>query len=147
MRLYGMIEDLAYTVDRVRELRDEARTRAATCPDGALKAKLEALADAAEAARAQFVPVKEVEGLTGEDRLREKLSEVYGAVTGYRGRPGRAQLDRMEAVRKDIAAASGAFEARVQRDLPDLNEALSKAGAQPLKPLERAAWEVRTTGK
>ena len=147
MRLYGMIEDLAYTVDRVRELRDDARERAAGCTDAALAAKLETLAAGAETARGKFVPVKEVEGLTGEDRLREKLSEVYGAVTGYRGRPGRAQLDRLEAVRKDIAAATKEFESLLQRDLPALAEGLGKAGLPPLKPLERGTWETRTPGK
>jgi photosystem II stability/assembly factor-like uncharacterized protein len=147
MRLYGMIEDLAYTVDRVRELRDDAHARAAASTDAALKTKLEALAAGAETARGKFVPVKEVEGLTGEDRLREKLSEVYGAVTGYRGRPGRAQLDRLEAVRRDIASATMDFESLLKGELAPLNEALGKAGLQPLEPLERRVWEGRTASK
>ncbi len=147
MQLYGMIEDLAYTVDRVREVRDAAQARAAACPDAALKARLETLAAAAEAARGTFVPVKEVEGLTGEDRLREKLSEVYGAVTSYRGRPSRTHLDRMAAVGKDIATATQAFEAVLQRDLPGLNADLAKVGQAGLEPLTRSAWEARTSGK
>jgi hypothetical protein len=147
MQLYGMVEDLAYTVDRVRELRDEARTRAAGCADAALKTKLEALATEAEMTRGKFVPIKEVEGLTGEDRLREKLSEVYGAVTSYRGRPSRTLLDRMEAVHKDIATVKKDFEALLLRDLPSLNEGLAKADLQPLKPLDRSDWEARSAGK
>jgi photosystem II stability/assembly factor-like uncharacterized protein len=147
MRLYGMIEGLAYTVDRVRELRDEARNRAAACPDPGLKTRLEALATEAEAVRGKFVPVKDVEGLTGEDRLREKLSEIYGAVTGYRGRPSRTLLDRTEAVERDIASATGTFETVLQRELAALNEGLAKAGLPPLKPLERSAWEARSQVK
>jgi len=147
MRLYGMIEDLAYTVDRVREIRDAARARAAGGAEASLKTRLEALATEAETARGKLVPVKEVEGLTGEDRLREKLSEVYGAVTGYRGRPSRTLLDRLEALRKDIAAVTKDFDTTLQRELPPLNEGLAKAGLQALKPLERSAWEARTATK
>ena len=147
MRLYAMIEDLAYTVDRICELRDEAKVRADGSADAALKGRLEMLAGEAETTRGKLVPVKEVEGLAGEDRLREKLSEVYGAVTGYRGRPSRSQLDRLEAVRKDIAAATQAFETTLQRDLGPLNESLTKNGLKPLKPLERGEWEARTPGK
>jgi len=147
MRLYGMIEDLAFTVDRVRELRDAARAQATLCAEPALKARLEALAAKAEAARGKFVPVKEVEGLTGEERLREKLSEVYGAVTGYRGRPSQTHLGRMEALQKEIATVTQDFEAALQRDLGPLNDDLAKAKLAALQPLERGAWETRTAAK
>ncbi len=91
--------------------------------------------------------MKEVEGITGEERLREKLSDLYGAVVNYRGRPSKSQFDRLEALRKDIAAATKKFEDLLAAELPGLNQGLAKAGSPDLAPLDRAAWEARTPAK
>jgi hypothetical protein len=144
LKLFGMLEDMAFTVDRIREVREAARSRATSVGAEALKLRLETFASQAEEARALFVPVKEVEGITGEERLREKLTELYGSVTGYRGQPSRSQLDRMEALRKDISVAAQGFETLLARELPGLNGGLAKAGLAPVAPLDRGTWEART---
>jgi hypothetical protein len=147
MKMFRMLEDMAYTVDRIRQVRDDARTRAKDPKAAALAPGLEALARDAEDARGRFVPVKEVDGITGEERLREKLSNVYGAVSRFPGRPSQAQLDRIEALGKDIKVASDAFETKLAKQLGGLNEALKGADLTPLMPLERSAWETSSSKK
>ncbi|HET8714824.1 MAG TPA: hypothetical protein VFM16_03295 [Holophagaceae bacterium] len=144
MELYRMQEDLAYEVDRMVDLRDQAEARAAAAKDPALKASLAAFAKAVEASRAACVPVKSGGGITGEEKLRDHLATLYGTVTGYDGRPGPANYARRDALKQEMATTLEPFHAEVAAQLPKLDAALQAAGQAPLKDLARADWE-RTT--
>ncbi len=139
MDLYRVLEDMTFTVDRVVDLRNQARDVATKLPDEALKKRLLAFAATLETLRNTYVPVKEGGGITGEERLRDYVATLYGAVTGYPGRPSQAQLDRRDALKKDIAAADREVEAYLQKELPILNQGLG-AQLQPLKALSHEEW-------
>jgi hypothetical protein len=49
-----------------------------------------------EKIRKELVATKEGLGITGEERIREKLSELYGSIVGYDGRPTDSQIDRIK---------------------------------------------------
>lgn len=144
MELYRMQEELAYQVDRMVSLRDQALERAGAAKDAGLKAKLEGFARAVEERRAKFVPVKSGGGITGEEKLRDHLATLYGTVAGYDGRPGPANYARRDALKKDIAAELDAFAAHTAKDLPALNGALGAAGQGAIQDLARAEWEKAT---
>jgi len=62
-RLHGLLGDMTYTVERIADLRDQARVRAGKLPAGdALRKRIEVFADALEAQRAALVSTKESEG-------------------------------------------------------------------------------------
>jgi len=147
MRLYGLLEEQAWIVERIRDGRDQALARAREAKDGSLRKRLEDFAAAAEKARGLFVPIKEVDGITGEERIREKMSMVYYAINEYRGGPSRSQLDRIDALAKDQAREAGAFEKLAADSLASLNPALTTAGQTPMALLDRTAWEANTARK
>jgi len=134
-------------IDRRTPLNDQALARAQEAKDGALRKRLVDFAAAAEKARGLFVPIKEVDGITGEERIREKMSNVYFAINEYRGGPSRSQLDRIDALAKDQVREAGTFEKLATEQLASLNAALAAAGQTPMALLDRAAWEAKTARK
>src|SRR5262249_20081212 len=92
-RLYARLNDLTYTVEGIQWVRDSARARARELSaKDALGKRLTALADRLEAMRGTIVAAREGGRLTGEERLREQLGDLYGKVNGYDGRPTNGQI-------------------------------------------------------
>ncbi|MBU4307358.1 MAG: hypothetical protein L6428_03525 [Candidatus Aminicenantes bacterium] len=135
-----MLEDMAYTVDRIADLQDQAKQRGNEIKVDAQKAKFVKFVKALETNRALFVPVREEGGITGEERLRDYLASLYGSINGFEGRPSKTNLDRKEALRKDIQKATDDAELRIKKDLVELNAILEKAGMKALLPMERSTW-------
>ena len=143
-RLYDMLNDLSYTTESVADLRDQARARAKESPKGdALAIKLKAFADKLEAFRGTIVAAKEVGRLTGEERLREQLGDLYGKVNGYDGKPGASQEGFAGVMAKELKDAMAAFRVMVDKDLPALNSALTGRKLAALKTATRAEWDEK----
>ncbi|HJU83137.1 MAG TPA: hypothetical protein VJ600_02915 [Holophagaceae bacterium] len=142
MDLFRMIDGMAYTTERLVALRDGAR--GAQAKDPALKARLEAFAAALETLRAEYVPVKEGAGITGEEKHREHLVSLYQTVAGFDGRPAPAAFARRDALKKDIGATDLAVAQLVAKDLGPLNAALKAEGAAPIQDLTWKDWDART---
>ena len=140
MDLYRVLESMTYTVDRLVDLRDQSKEMASKASDESLKKRLLAFSSTLETLRNKYVPVKEGGGITGEERLREYVALLYGAITGYPGKPSNAQLDRKEALKKDIATADKEVESYIQKELPGLNQGLASLQLS-LKPLSREDWQ------
>ncbi|MDE3246964.1 MAG: hypothetical protein KGN80_12825, partial [Acidobacteriota bacterium] len=125
MDLYQVLEAMTYTVDRIVDLRDQGKDLSAKATDESLRKRLLAFSSTLETLRNKYVPVKEGGGITGEERLRDFVALLYGAITSYPGKPSNAQLDRKEALKKDIAAADKEVETYIQKELPGLNQGLA----------------------
>ncbi|MBI4540186.1 MAG: exo-alpha-sialidase [Gemmatimonadetes bacterium] len=144
LTLYAMVERLAYMVDAIIELRDRARARAAEPgTQGAPSRALVAYAERLDAFRAGLVATSEAGFLAGEERLREKLVALYGAVNGYEGRPTDSQLRRMELLARELEAAEARFGVLTGAGLRALSEQLARRRQQPLELLSRQKWERR----
>ncbi|RMF82191.1 MAG: glycosyl hydrolase, partial [Nitrospirae bacterium] len=141
LALYRDLERLAYTIDTVIQLRDAARERAEGAPKR-LARRLEAYADELEAFRASLVATGEGGMLSGEEKLREKLGELYGAVSGYDGRPTGSQLERKARLERELEAAAARFAGLTGERLADLNRRLERRGLAPLEVQTREAWEA-----
>ena len=129
-QLYRMVERLTYMVDAAIALRDDARSRAEEA-GGRTVRRLNDLADDLDAFREDVVSTNEAGRLSGEEKLREKLGGLYGAVVGYDGRPTSSQLQRMEGLEAELAEAEARF-----RDLTDADR-LDSLG---LTLLSREEW-------
>jgi len=69
-------------------VRDAAGARSSKLPEqDALRARLQQLRDDMDQLRGKIVATKEGGMVTGEERIRELLGNVYGNVNGYDGRP------------------------------------------------------------
>lgn len=130
--LYDTLGRLTALVDRIAKLRDVARERAKGLPaKDALARKLTAFADALEKQRGELVATREGR-FTGEEQLRERLGQLYGAVNGYDGRPTGSQLAYQAVLTAQLDQSEKGFEAFAAKELPALNSTLGKQNLEPI---------------
>src|SRR6185503_14292326 len=105
-----------------------------------LAAQLRTAAKQVDELRRKIVATKEGGAITGEERLRENLADLYGNVNGYEGRPSQTQVDRADAIARELGDVVRDFEAWLAKELTGINSALTAKGLEPIAPLTREAW-------
>ncbi len=144
MLLYRMLGDLTYVVESTASLRDQARERADSLGGrGGLARRLTRFADGLETFRAGLVSTSPAGRLSGEERLREWLVDLYGAVNGYEGRPTESQLQELERLDRLVQAAEAEFERLTSRDVAELNQQLGRQRLPLLELETKEAWAAR----
>ena len=147
LRLYRDLERLTYQIDSMTDLRDQARTAAGKMGEKErLRSQLTGLADRIEDLRKSMVASREGGQITGEEKLRERLGLLYGAVNGYEGRPTESQTAHTVVLERELDEAKGKFDGIVAKELAAVNSALAARKMEPLRLLERAEWEKRQEG-
>ncbi len=92
--LFTMSEDLAFLNQQILSEKSNAFQFKKNCKNSGIMKKLnQNLADL-EKIRTELVATKGGEAITGEEKIRERLSELYASVNSYEGRPSESQLDR-----------------------------------------------------
>jgi hypothetical protein len=94
--------------------------------------KLRALLDKIDAAKKQIVATTEGGAITGEQRIREHLDEIYGTLNGWEGRPAKYQLDRIEVLRRELGDVEKTVEAIVTKDAHALDDELKQHKLEPM---------------
>ncbi len=146
MRVYRLLADLSFDVARIAGLRDELLARAAKLgKDDPLAKQLTSLADKTDAIRKDIVATKEGGAITGEERIREKTSQLYGAIVFYEGRPADYYISRIDSLSHDRRDVADKFEKLVATDLKTANSSLAGKKMEEIHPLDRATWE-KTSG-
>jgi hypothetical protein len=56
------------------------------------------------------VATKEGGAITGEERIREHLDDVYGGLMRWEGKPAAYQLARVEVLRRELAEVTKEFD-------------------------------------
>ena len=142
MRVYNLLGDMTFDVERINGVRDELAARAAKLPaSDPLRKQLEALAAKCEEMRKKIVATTEGGAITGEERIREHTTELYGDLNNYEGRPAAYQLARIDSLTHDLDDVSKEFEAFVAKDLNATNTSLKKKKLEPVQPLSREQWD------
>lgn len=129
--LYEQLGRLTYVVDATTELRDTARARA-DAAGGRTARRLNGLADELETFRVSLVATADEGMMSGDEKLREDLSEVYAAVSGYDGRPTSSQVERARTLALQLERAEARFETLSAR-----------ARELGLPVLAKAAWREK----
>ena len=133
MKAYNLLEDLAYTDKIVTEIRDQAKEKAGKVNNKSLGKKLNGLSESMEVLHNELVATNATTAITGEEKLREKIGEVYSAVNGYQGRPTQNQMDRLELLTKKVTEKKTGLDAVLTLDLPNLNNQMAKEKIDPFK--------------
>jgi photosystem II stability/assembly factor-like uncharacterized protein len=142
MRVYNLLGDMSFDVDNINAVHDALLERAAQAgKDAALAKHLGELADKLEEMRKKIVATKEGGAVTGEERIREKTTALYGELIGYEGHPADYQLARIDSLTKELKDVTDAFDAFVSKDLPAVNKSLKQKKLQEIQPLTRTQWE------
>jgi photosystem II stability/assembly factor-like uncharacterized protein len=146
MRLYRLCEKMAYEVDAINGVRDAARDRVSKLGNDANANKqLQALSARIDAIRSKIVATKEGGAITGEERIREHVADIYGQVNNYEGRPTAMQVMRTEALEKELGDVWADFQALTQKELAAANASLKKKKLQPITVLSEADWQKESS--
>src|SRR5260370_656586 len=143
MRLHRLLGEMSFDVDRINGLHNALAERGAKLKgDAVFSKRLQELAGKVEAMRKKIVATTEGGAITGEERIREKTTGLYGAILNYEGRPGDYQMARIDSLKKELDHVAGAFEAFVGKKLPAVNKTLSQKKLEAIQPIDRKAWDA-----
>jgi hypothetical protein len=143
MRVYNLLGDMSFDVDRINGVHDALLARAAALKgDPAFAKRLNDEAQKVEELRRKIVATKEGGAVTGEERIREKSTALYGAILNYEGRPGDYQIARIDSLKKELDDVRTEFEGLLAKDLPGINKSLKQKKLQFIEPLSRKAEDT-----
>ena len=143
MRLHHLFGEMSFDVDRINGVHDALMERGAKVKgDAAFSKRLQDLAGKVEAMRKKIVATTEGGAITGEERIREKTTALYGAILNYEGRPGDYQIARIDSLKKELDDVAGEFDAFISKELPAVNKSLSQKKLEPVQPIDRKAWDA-----
>jgi photosystem II stability/assembly factor-like uncharacterized protein len=133
MKAHGLFGDMTKLAARIDGARDAVRDRMKGLPDGdELTRKLRALLDKLEAAKKQIAATTEGGAITGEERIREQLDDLYGALDRWEGRPAKYKVERIDVLRRELGDVEKTVDAIVNKDARALDAELSRRKLAPL---------------
>ena len=143
MRAYRLLGEMSFQVDRINGVHDALMERGTKLKgDPAFGKRLQELAGKVETMRKKIVATTEGGAITGEERIREKTTQLYGAILNYEGRPTDYQVARIDSLKKELDEAAGEFDAVLTKELPAVNKTLSQKKLEAIQPMDRKAWDV-----
>jgi hypothetical protein len=144
MKVYKELEHMTYGVEAIEGVRDASNARVAKVPEKELLRKqLQQLAADCDKLRSKIVATKEGGMITGEERIRELLGQLYGAVTGYDGKPTDYQVARTESLGHELQDVIDDFQKTMQRELAVVNAGLKKRKLETISVLTEGDWQKK----
>jgi photosystem II stability/assembly factor-like uncharacterized protein len=142
LELYEMLKRLTYLVESLVDAGEQSQARLDELggKGGAAK-KLEAWSEQTEGLRSSIVSTADAGWLSGDEKLREKLGNLFGGIVGYDGRPTQSQLDRTAVLGGQLDAAEASFADLTGDELAALNSQLEGKGLEPVRLKSREEWE------
>ncbi|HEX8499613.1 MAG TPA: hypothetical protein VF659_03410 [Pyrinomonadaceae bacterium] len=142
LKLHKSLGEMSFAVDRINTLRLGLDDRAAKLgADDPLRKRLADASGQLDVLRKKIVATKEGGAITGEERLREFLTELYSSVIFYEGRPAQTQIERGDALARELTDVVKDFDAWTAKELSGINAELTRKNLEPLKALTREEWE------
>jgi len=142
-KISAMLNHMSWAVDSIIGVRDGARMRAANLgANDPLRQRLIQLSEKADAVRSKIVATKEGGMITGEERLREYLGRLYGDVNGFEGRPTDAQVERANALGKELEDVIREFRTLTDQQMPPLNRQLERKKLGEIKIISEQEWQA-----
>jgi hypothetical protein len=102
MELYGMHEELARLMSEVMTRQKQLADSLTKTTRPRDKKKLQQAVDSLDALRSTLVPSKQTSVFADEERLRERITEVYVAVCNNEQAPTNLQLARVRELRRQL---------------------------------------------
>jgi photosystem II stability/assembly factor-like uncharacterized protein len=134
MKLHKQLGDMTFAVERINEVRLALDARAAGLPaSDPLTKQLRDASAAVDVLRKKIVATTEGGAITGEERLRENLADLYANVVFYEGRPSQTQVERADILARELGDVIADFDAWLAKELGGINAALAKKKLETIK--------------
>ncbi len=78
--------------------------------------------------------------ITGEERIREHVGELYGDVNQYEGRPTDYQVARADSLAHELQDVIEDFTKLTAAQLPAINDGTAKQHMPPITLLNESEW-------
>ena len=142
MKLHKMLGHMSYSVAAIQGVRDAAVARSGKLSEkDPVRGRLRQLSTDLDALRSKIVATKEGGAITGEERIREHLGELYGDVNTYEGKPTDYQVARGESLGRELEDVIADFRKLTDKELPGINATLKKKKLEAISVLTEADWE------
>jgi photosystem II stability/assembly factor-like uncharacterized protein len=142
LKLGTMLNHMSWAVDAIIGIRDGALADAAKIDaKDPLHEQLLSLAKSVDAVRGEIVATKEGGAITGEERLREYLGDLYGDVIGYEGKPTDEQIARADVMNRQLDEVVTRFDQLSSKLLPSINQKLKAKKLPTLEVIPEVEWK------
>ncbi len=141
MKAYNALEDLAFLDKQVTDIRDKAdKTLSGLEKDEDVYQKLSGISNDMNNLHKELVATNP-NPLSGEERLREKLGDIYSDVLGYQGKPTQSQIDRLNVLTVDLDKKRGTVNELLNKTIPDINIQLAELKVSPIKIITKEEFD------
>ena len=132
-RIAGTFGDMSDLIAKLDSAAQGAAEKLHKLPAGdPLGPRLKTLAQKIEETRRKIVATKEGGAITGEERIREHLDHLYGAVNGWEGKPAKYQLERLDALKHELSDVDKEFQNIAKSEIKPIGELLKKRHLAPI---------------
>lgn len=139
-KIWSMIDELAYTAAQTTDAREKLMAIMAQpqAPEAAKKAyqRLDSL-------HKEMVAAKSTLFADSEDKLREKLADIYGTIGQFAGRPSAEQISRMDNLSAELQGMKQVLQQIFSVEMNSVNDWLKKQNKPALEALSRAAFDAQ----
>ncbi|HXU74069.1 MAG TPA: sialidase [Polyangia bacterium] len=137
-RIAGLFGEMSEIVGKLDGAAAGARDRLSKLgPKDPLADKIKQLSQKIEDTRKKVVATKEGGAITGEERIREHLDHLYGAINGWEGRPARYQLERIDALKHELDDVGKELQLLGKNEIAPIGELLRARHLPPIELVER----------
>lgn len=139
LELYYTLSDLTYLVDSVDQLAEQLNDEAQTLSGNDARTLVNT-AEKLEAFSGSVAVRSEGSFISGQEKLREHLGQLYGDISGYDGSPTETQLERQQQLLANLAEAEQEAEQLLAKELPKANRVLKRRDIEELTRMTRSQW-------
>jgi photosystem II stability/assembly factor-like uncharacterized protein len=129
MDIYALHEHLAKVVDDINGKQKMLKRGIDSTNDKKVKALLQEYNDKLESLRSELLATKQKSIFADEERLRERISEIYSAVTMQEAAPSNLQIKRVNALQQEVNKAQQTNDNLTKTYFAKAKEALDKTAA------------------
>lgn len=141
MHLYNMQEGLAFLVEKINSVKEQANKLIESNSAGSSEKDLQKLVTKLEELRQTLVMTKEGTGIIVDDKLREDLSNIYGQIVGFNGRPTESQMQWINALESRLSDANKKGDDIFNSDVSKINSSLEKDGKLKINLLTKDQFD------
>jgi hypothetical protein len=139
MSAHKLFEDMSKVTDQIEATRAAIADRIKALGADPLATQLQAVDAKLEAAKKLVVATTEGGAITGEERIREHLDTVYGALGSYEGKPAKYQVERVATLRRELTDVSKMLADIIATDARALDKQLENKRLKPIPALSELA--------
>jgi photosystem II stability/assembly factor-like uncharacterized protein len=128
MQLYNLHEQLAKEVDDINSKQKMLKENMEKVKSAKVKKLLQEYHTKLEDLRSTLLATKQKSIFADEERLRERITDVYSAIAGQEAAPSNLQQQRVTVLQQEVAKAGQSNEALTTQYFSKVKEALAKEG-------------------